>query len=352
MVVLLHSGYTIDNNKHYIVNQQEAPIIRLIFQMYVNNHTYKEICSELNLRGFKTRNNKEFGLNSIHDILVNEKYKGTYFFGYGSRTKKRGQPREDMIKVENAFEAIIEPNIFDNVQIKMKGRKHMGGSYKAKQVYLLSTLIKCGVCGNTYSGANKNKYWSVYECMGHKKGNCNNNAIKKQEIENIVIDELKKKLNSILNDYTLLEKVNNKYKKLYDNVNEDLEIALQKLSTVNTKINNINKAIIDGLYSSELKEEMNILQNEKNTLNQEIYMIKNISSKEKLSIEDINKVIMQDLLNLDSGNLNLLKTIIHKYITEIIITPNNINIKIAFGDTNITKGDICGGDEESRTPVQ
>ncbi len=352
MVVLLRFGYDINKDKHYIINEQEAPIIRLIFDMYINNHTYKEICSELNLRGYKTKKNREFGLNSIHDILVNEKYKGTYFFGYGSKSKKRGQPLETMIKKENAFPAIIDSQTFDLVQLKMKGRKHMGGTYKAKQVYLLSGLIKCGNCGSTYAGAKKNLYWSVYECTGHKKGNCDNKAIKKEEIENIVITELKKKLNSVINDTKLLEKVNEKYKELYDNVETDLEITNKKLATVNSKINNINKAIVDGLYSPELKQQMNELQNEKNILEQEANMIKSVSARKKLSIEDVNKIIIEDLLNLDSSNPETVKNTIHKYVTEIIITPNNINLKIAFGDSNIAKGDIRGGGEESRTPVQ
>lgn len=347
MVALPLFGFSVDKDLHYIINEQEAIIIRLIFDMYINNHTYREICSELNLRGYKTRNNKDFGLNSIHDILVNEKYKGTYFFGYGGRAKKRGQPRHDMIKKENAIPAIIDADIFDAVQIKMKGRKHMGGTYKAKQIYLLSGLIKCGTCESTYAGAKKNTYWSVYECIGHKKGICNNTAIKKEEIENIVITELKNKLQSIINDVSLLEKVNKKYKELYDNVDNDLEIANTKLSSINIKINNINKAIIDGLYSPELKKEMELLQREKDALEHEVFIIKSVSSKEKISMKDINKIIMDDLLKLDDDNLEVVKATICRYVTEIIITPSNINIKITFGDSNIVTGDIHGGGEES-----
>ena len=234
----------------------------------------------------------------------------------------------------------------------MKGRKHMGGSYKAKQTYLLSGIIKCGDCGNTYAGAKKNMYWSVYECMGHKKGNCKNKAVNKKEIEVLVVNELKKKLNSILNNAPLLEKVNLKYKELYNNAETDLQTANQKLATINTKINNINKAIIDGFYTPELKEEMQLLQSEKEVLMQEIHMIKTVSQKATISLEDINKIIEEDLLSLDSKNLEIVKSVIQKYVTEIIISSSNINIKIALGDSNIAKGDKLGGGEESRTPVQ
>ena len=341
MEVLLRFGYSVDNEHHYVINEQEAVIIRLIFDMYMNNHTYKEICSELNLRGYKTRKSKDFGLNSIHDILANEKYKGTYFFGYGGKAKKRGQPREDMIKKENGMPAIIDEDTFDIVQTKMKRRRYMGGAYKATQVYLLSGLIKCGICGNNYVGTKKNAYWSIYECTGHKKSNCENSSIKKQDIEEKVIKELKSNLENIINNRSILEKVNQKYAELYKNVDIDLSIANQKLATVNSKIDNINKAVIDGLYSPNLKDEMNSLQFQKNELEQEIHMIKSVSSKEKVDIEDINKIIKKDLLELNSDDLETVKKVIHKYVSEIIINPNDINIKIFISDFKDTGGNIA-----------
>lgn len=351
MVVLLRFGYSVDKNLHYIINEQEAIIIRLIFDMYKTNHSYVEICSELNLRGFKTKKGKNFAKNSIHDILKNEKYIGNYTFGYGNRTKKRGQPNADMIKIEGGMPAIIDKKDFYEVQEKMKGRKHMGGSYKAKQVYLLSNLIECGKCGEKYVGAKKNEYWSVYECSGHKKGICDTKAIKKEEIEKTVIDELKTKLEKLFNNKELLEKVNIKYKELHDNTENDLKIEEEKLSNVRSQINNINKAIIDGFYNPEMKKQMDSLQTEKEIIERSIFLIKNVSEKENITSADINNILNADLLKLESDSLNDVKEIVQKYVREVIITPENIDIKIVLDDTNIT-GDNHGGGEESRTPVQ
>lgn len=351
MVALPHFGYSVDKDLHYVVNEQEATIIKLIFDMYKTNHSYIEICSELNLRGFKTRQGKSFGKNSIHDILKNEKYIGNYIFGYGNRSKKRGQPSPDMIKIEGGMPAIIDKNTFLEVQEKMKGRKHMGGSYKAKQVYLLSGLIKCGKCGEKYVGAKKNEYWSVYECSGHKKGTCDNKAMKKDEIEKNVIDTLKEKLSSLFNDKELLKKVNVKYKELRDNTENDLKIEEEKLSNIKAQINNINKAIIDGFYNPEMKKQMDSLQTEKEIIERSISLIKNVSNKSEITFADINNIINNDLLSLESDNLENIKNVVQKYVREVIITPENIDIKIVLDDTNIT-GDNHGGGEESRTPVQ
>lgn len=348
MVVLPHFGYSVDKDLHYIINEQEATIIKLIFDMYKTNHSYVEICSELNLRGFKTRQGKSFGKNSIHDILKNEKYIGNYIFGYGNRSKKRGQPSPDMIKIEGGMPAIIDKNTFLEVQEKMKGRKHMGGTYKAKQVYLLSGLIKCGICGEKYVGAKKNEYWSVYECSGHKKGICDNKAIKKDEIEKNIVDTLKEKLNNLFNNKELLAKVNIKYKELHDNTENDLKIQEEKLSNVKMQINNINKAIIDGFYNPEMKEQMKYLQDEKEYIERSISLIKSVSNKSEITSADINNIVNNDLLNLESDNLEDIKTVVQKYVREIIITPESININIVLDDTNIT-GDNHGGGESYTT---
>lgn len=351
MAVLPHFGYSVDKDLHYIINEQEASIIRLIFDMYKSNRSYVEICSELNLRGYKTRRGKTFAKNSIHDILTNEKYIGNYTFGYGNRAKKRGQPNPDMIKIEGGMPAIIDKELFYKIQEKMKGRKRMGGSYKAQQVYILSGLLKCGICGEKYVGAKKNPSWTVYECSGHKKGICDNKAIKKSEIEQVVIDKLKEKLNHLFNNSELLDKVNAKYKELYDNAENDLKNEEMKLANIQKQISNINKAVISGLYSPEMNEEMELLQKEKTVIEQSIEIIKNVSKKANVDSSDINKILSTSLLKLESDNEENIKDIVQKFVKEVKITPENINIKVVFDDTNVT-GDNHGGGEENRTPVQ
>lgn len=67
-------------------------------------------------------------------------------------------------------------------------------------------------------------------------------------------------------------------------------------------------------------------------------MIKSVSKKATISLEDMNQIIKEDLLSLNSKNLETVKSIIQKYVTEIIISFSYINIKIALRDSNIAKG--------------
>ncbi len=49
---------------------------------------------------------------------------------------------------------------------------------------------------------------------------------------------------------------------------------------------------------------------------QEIHMIKSVSKKATISLEDMNQIIKEDLLSLDSKNLETVKSIIQKYVTK------------------------------------
>ncbi|ACL75220.1 recombinase family protein [Ruminiclostridium cellulolyticum] len=73
-------GYDVLPDKSYAVNESEARITRTIFEMYASGHSYNEIIDTMNREGYRSKFGRSFGKNSLHDILRNEKYTGTYIF--------------------------------------------------------------------------------------------------------------------------------------------------------------------------------------------------------------------------------------------------------------------------------
>ena len=71
-------GYTVDENKKYVIDPQHAPTVRLIFDMYAQGKTIIEIVRELNARGLRTKKGNLFTKNSLHRMMKNKKYIGTY----------------------------------------------------------------------------------------------------------------------------------------------------------------------------------------------------------------------------------------------------------------------------------
>ncbi|MFU2157513.1 recombinase family protein [Caldisericum sp. AR60] len=85
---------------------------------------------ELNLRGYRTKKGKPFSKNSIYEILKNEKYTGKYIFNKGTKKNHR-MVKEDIIVIDNAIPAIIDEDLFREVQKKMEENKRQQTSYTA-----------------------------------------------------------------------------------------------------------------------------------------------------------------------------------------------------------------------------
>ena len=196
-------GYDVDRSTmKLIINEKEAESVKLIFSMYLDSQGYGKIIDKLNLLGYKTKRGHAFGKNSLHEILRNEKYIGTYVY---NRTKcKTGEkynrhkinPDNEIIKVENAHPAIISREDFDRIALKMAENRKNAPSHTAKAVYLLSGKIFCAECGSRYNGINRpakgnNSQYISYRCS-RRNGSlkCKNPEIRREAIELFVLDKL------------------------------------------------------------------------------------------------------------------------------------------------------------------
>ena len=196
-------GYDVDKSTmKLIINETEAESVKLIFSMYLEGQGYGKIIDKLNFYGYKTKRGHAFGKNSLHEVLRNEKYTGTYIY---NRTKnKTGEkynrhkinPDEEIIKVENAHPAIISREDFERIAVKMAENRNNAPSHTAKEVYLLSGKVFCGECGSRYNGINhvahgRYPQYVSYRCS-RRNGSlkCNNSEIRREAIELYVIDKL------------------------------------------------------------------------------------------------------------------------------------------------------------------
>ena len=69
-------GYDMGNNGKWVINSDQAKIVRYIYRKYLRGCSAHGISVELNQRGIKTVNGKEWCTTSVLCILQNEKYIG------------------------------------------------------------------------------------------------------------------------------------------------------------------------------------------------------------------------------------------------------------------------------------
>ena len=348
-------GYDVAHDKTYIVNEEEAQAVKIIFDRYVQGYSYSKIIDELNNLGYKTKRGNKFGKNSLHGILNNEKYTGVYVFNKtqrkgvdGKRNGHKQKSDDEIIKVEGGMPAIINKEIFAQAQEMIQKRKKTPGAHKATTTYLLTGLIRCGECGHAMQGNKRkdsygNDYIS-YRCGCRKqKRECSNREIKRDYLEEFILQELE---NNILNDEAipvLSKALNEKMNDKNESNAELLKNLEQKLEKVNKEINNILNAIMNGIVNNMLKDKLDELEQVKINLDLKI-------SELKIEHKDIDTVsITEDQIRamfskfrqfVKERNIPECKKFIGDYIKEIIIYKGYIevifNVVFSFINEEIT----------------
>lgn len=187
--------YVEKTNELFVVDN-EAKIIKHIYNLYVNGYGIRRIINDLDKKGYNTRSNKSFSISMVRRILSNEKYCGTLVrnkYDAGQVFNKRSypiiKPEEEWIVTENRVPAIISKELFERVKALRLGKKHhinQKGIYKGITEY--AGLIYCGNCGFVYT-SNVDRGRKFYNCKTKKSKGvdiCSNPNINHKVIEMIL----------------------------------------------------------------------------------------------------------------------------------------------------------------------
>ncbi|WP_057979439.1 recombinase family protein, partial [Caloramator mitchellensis] len=325
-------GYDVVDGK-YVINEKEAQIVRYIFQRYAEEIGYKKLIQELKARGFKTKRGNDFTQASLHDILKNEKYTGCYVFNRqakkdvnGKRNQHKSKPDDEIIKVPGAIPQIIPVELFNKIKKRMQSRAN--GKNKAKQIYLLSGKIFCAKCGAALIGHTthmKGKIYPNYICgTKYRTKNCDLKAVKRDYVEEKVIENLKISIFNPDAIKSLTSKLIGYYNKMIHEDAEDLELLEEKLKEIQKKIDNIVSAIADGMYSPTMKVAMNKLEEEKNQVISTIHELRHKLETHSLNEELIEKYLIKDMHRLQNKNVDDIQEIINTYVDKVIVYDDKV----------------------------
>ena len=309
-------GYKIVN-KHFEIDKDSAPVVVRIFDEYCKKITVDKILEGLKNDGIKNNKGRNFSKNAIMNMLQNEIYIGNYIYG--------GRRHDGVIP------AIISPIVFEQAKMRIDKNKREPGSAKAKDPYLLTGKLFCGYCGSKMLGESgtsktgaKHHY---YKCYKQKRRQpCHKKVVVKEALEDIVVSETIKHL---FKDELLHEIAHTVYlynKETIEN-NENLNYLTKQLLTIQRSINNIMKAIEQGVLTSTTKSRLEELENERDEIDA---LIAQEELKQAVIIdeEDIYQYF-KDFANGDVDNpkykIKLLNTFVNKvflYDDKIVILYN------------------------------
>ena len=238
-----------ERSGHLIIDEDAAGVVREVFELFNKGHGKTSIARMLNNRGipnpteykrlkglrYKQPSKKQSTLwkyFAISNMLINELYIGHMVQGkYESVSYKTKQnkprPKEKWFRVENTHEPIIDEELWNSVQAKIKERAKPFGTGK---VGLFTGKVRCMYCGyrmrNVKHGGERyvrcgTKFYSKDACVG-----C---MISVNRLEKVVIAELQSLNNKYL-DKDLLEQsvnFNNRIDEKISKLGEDI-IVFQK----------------------------------------------------------------------------------------------------------------------------
>lgn len=196
-------GYTKDNGKLVIV-EEEAQIIRTIYDMYVNQLLgMRTISKLLGEQGVKNSKNNDLAPSTIRNIISNPKYKGYYCGGKTQKYDYRGNARkyiepEDWIVYEDKENVppIVSEELWDRANIILNKRgtalKEAAptGAYTNKYTY--SGKIICMEHGTSYHHktykykCGNKEAWQCKVYSDKGKEACNSPTIYTHELDEIM----------------------------------------------------------------------------------------------------------------------------------------------------------------------
>lgn len=285
-------GYDLVNS-HLIVNEEEARVIRLIFDLYVSkNWGSALICNHLNSLGIEPpKNSKYWSKTSVLCMLKNEVYTGTTIFNRRApkNSGHKYNPRSEWIIAENTHPAIISQEDFDKAQQNLNRKRKDTGAKNIDRKKTgnspLSGLLYCANCGGVYtytsgiSSSGKKIYY--YQCNSRKKHGgyaCNARMIPSVLLENYLLYVCKNVLTSdmFVEQFEAqlkirLKTLEAKKKDINKIKGEISRLERQKEKLLNMLIDEDDSALIN-VY----KEKLNVILESLNIQNNQLELYKNI----------------------------------------------------------------------------
>lgn len=184
---------------HLVVHEEEAKIVRLIYDNYMNGLSAETTEKQLAEMGVKSYKGQHFGNTSIRQILGNITYTGNLLFQKEyvmdpiSKKSKINRGELPQYFVENTHEAIIPMEVYQAVQTEKARRRELGALANwSINTSCFTSKIKCGRCGKSYQRSNRkgrkdpNANYTIWICGTRRKtGNthCQNKDIPEQMLK-------------------------------------------------------------------------------------------------------------------------------------------------------------------------
>lgn len=185
-------GYNYDKETgEFSINESEAAVVRMIYELYRNYHSTLKATKELNEKGLFQRSGKPWNPVTLSHVLKSPFYCGKMRYNY--RNEKKGlkswsvRDESEWIVFDDHHPAIVSEEDWmgacKQLEVNQRNGPGKNRAYTRKNVHIFAGLLTCGCCGsNMQSTIDRPRAdgWrpSIYLCSRHRRFNdCDNKFV-------------------------------------------------------------------------------------------------------------------------------------------------------------------------------
>ena len=323
-------GFKVDEEKFFQIDPLKAPFVVEAFQRYNDGATMKELMNWLNDSGVTTNRNQKFTYNSVQKLLTNKRYIGENHF-------------KDIV-MPDSIPAIVDKDLFEEVQLKIKKNSRAPARHKAEDDYLLTTKLFCGMCGAMMfgeCGTGRNKVvHHYYKCATAKRfKTCKKKTVRKEWLEDLVIAETMK----LIQDDAVIDAIVAEVMELQDQENTTLPLLEKQMREVENGIENMLNAIQAGVLTNSTKSRLEKLEAQQKEL--EVRIAEEKIARPRLSENQV-RFWLTRFRKLNPNVKSHRETLINTFVNAVYLYDEKVLITFNYkdGTKTITFDEIAAKD--------
>jgi site-specific DNA recombinase len=161
---------------HLQIDEEEAAVVRRIFDMYLSGMNFRTIARQLTLERIPTHYDRHqrdgrklcgpgiWNVASINLILHNETYAGTMYWNKRQGVEKTARPRNRNEWVAIQVPAIISRDTFAGTQKRIARNRALSRRNRKHEYLFLAGRLRCGRCGKSMTGYSPKNVRRYYRC--------------------------------------------------------------------------------------------------------------------------------------------------------------------------------------------